>query len=278
MKPMASEEKIPAEVIDQIWSEYLNTGALPDFIHVPWYQTKRIRSFYHYLPNNPRCRLCHTPFKGIGGAVMRTIFGLAPSRMNPLVCNQCDQFIQKYKGGAEVELTVLFADVRGSTHMAENMNPTEFSRLINRFYNAATKVLYTSNAMVEKLIGDAVTGFFTPGFSGFNHALLAVNAAREILHATGHHDRSGPWIPVGIGVHTGLAYVGAVVSDSGLTDIAVFGDTANTGARLAAQASAGEIHVSQATAQSAGLDPSGVDIRHQTVKGRSEPIDVWVLS
>jgi len=198
--------------------------------------------------------------------------------LNPQVCNQCERFIQQHKGGAEVELSILFADVRGSTHLAESMNPTEFSRLINRFYNEATHILFGANAMVEKLIGDAVTGFFTPGFSGPDHARVAVEAAREILHVTDHHLPAGPWIPVGIGIHTGLAYVGAVVSDTGVSDIAVFGDTANTGARLAAQAGAGEIHVSQATAQSAGLDPSGVEIRRQTVKGRTEPIEVWVLA
>jgi adenylate cyclase len=212
------------------------------------------------------------------GAVMRQLFGYVPSRLNPTVCNVCDQFIQKFKGGAEVELSILFADVRGSTHLAESMNPTEFSRLINRFYNAATNVLYKTNALVEKLIGDAVTGFYTPGFSGSDHAQVAVQAAREILHVTGHHHPAGPWIPVGIGVHTGSAYVRAVDSDTGSADIAVFGDTANIGARLAGQASAGEIHISQATAQAAGLDSSGADIRRQMIKGRTEPIDVWVLS
>jgi len=275
---MATDRKISPEVIDKIWGEYLTTGELPDFVNVPWYQTKRARSYYRYLPDNPRCRLCRSPFKGIGGAVMRQLFGFVPSRLNPQVCNQCERFIQQYKGGAEVELSILFADVRGSTHLAESMNPTEFSRLINRFYNSATNILFQTNAMVEKLIGDAVTGFYTPGFSGPDHAQVAVSAAREILHVTGHHDPSGPWIPVGIGVHTGSAYVGAVVSDTEVTDIAVFGDTANIGARLAAQAGAGEIHISQATAQAAGLDPSGVEIRHQTIKGRTEPIDVWVLS
>jgi adenylate cyclase len=266
------------EVVDQIWSEYLTTGELPDAMHIPWYQTRRVRSLYRHLPDNPRCRFCYTPFKGIGGALMRQMFGFAPSRLNPQVCNQCERFIQEHKGGAEVELSILFADVRGSTHLAETMNPTEFSRLINRFYNEATHILYGANAMVEKLIGDAVTGFFTPGFSGPDHARVAVEAAQEILHVTGHHHPSGPWVPVGIGIHTGLAYVGATVSDTGVSDIAVFGDTANTGARLAAQAGAGEIHVSQATAQAAGLDASGVEIRRQTVKGRSEPIEVWVLS
>lgn len=209
---------------------------------------------------------------------MRQIFGFAPSRMNPNVCNQCEAFIQRYNGGAEVELTILFADVRGSTQLAEKMSPTDFSRLINRFYHSATKVLYDTSAMVEKLIGDAVTGFYTPGIAGVDHARVAISAAQAILHVTGHHNPGGPWIPVGIGVHTGLAYVGVVSADNGSPDVAVFGDTPNIGARLASQAGTGEIHVSQFAAEAAGLASEGAEIRTQTLKGKAEPVDVWVLS
>jgi adenylate cyclase len=276
--PMPNHEKLNSNIINDIWSTYLNTGEVPDSIQLPWYRHKRFRDLFHHLPDNPRCRICHSPFEGFGGAIMRHILGIVPSKLNPQLCNECETFAQRFKGGAEIEISILFADVRGSTHLAEQMNPTEFSGLINRFYKAATKVLFDSNAMVEKLIGDEVTGFFTAGISGPDHARLAVNAAREILRVTGYHSAAGPWIPLGIGVHTGLAYVGSVNADSGVADIAVLGDTPNLGARLAALAGPGEIYVSQATAKAAGLELTGADIRHQNVRGRSEPIDIWVLS
>ncbi len=275
---MQPDEKMKPEVISDIWRSYLNNGHVPDFIELPWYRHKRFRGVFHHLPDNPRCRICHAPFKGVGGAMMRHLFGIMPSKLNPQLCNDCVVFAEHFRGGAEVELSILFADVRGSTTLAEQMNPTEFSAVINRFYNAATKVLFDSNGMVEKLIGDAVTGFFTTGISGKDHARLAVNAAREILRVTGHGSPSGPWIEVGIGVHTGMAYVGTVTADSGVADIAVLGDTPNIGARLAALAGPGEIYISQAAAQAAGVDPAGVEIRRQNVKGRSEPVDIWVLS
>jgi len=275
---MPPDEKLNSEVANDIWRTYLTTGRVPDFIELPWYRHKLLRGFFHHLPDNPRCRICHSPFKGLGGAVMRHFFGIVSSKLNPQLCNECETFAQHYRGGAEIELSILFADIRGSTRLAEQMNPTDFSGIINRFYNAATKVLFDSNAMVEKLVGDAVTGFYTTGISGADHARLAVGAAREILRVTGHHSSSAPWIQVGIGIHTGLAYVGTVNADAGVTDIAVLGDTANIGARLAALAGPGEIYVSQITAQAAGIDPSGVEIRRQNVKGRSEPIDIWVLT
>jgi adenylate cyclase len=275
---MAGHERYSPETVTEVWRTYLNTGDLPDNVPVPWYLSRRLRAIYSRMPQNPRCRLCAYPFKGVGGAVMRHILGVVPSRLNPQICNHCEQFAERYNGGAEVEISILFADVRGSTTLAESMNPTEFSRLINRFYSAATGVLFTCNGMVEKLIGDAVTGFFTSGLAGPNHPRAAVEAAREILRVTGHDRPEGPWIQVGIGVHTGTAYVGAVTSERGSTDIAVLGDAANVGARLAALAAPGEIHISRPTAQAAGLSPEGVEIRHQALKGRSEPVEVWVLS
>jgi adenylate cyclase len=268
---VAAEEERKNGMIDEAWRIYLTTGDVPDFVGAPWYHAKRLRPLFRHLPADPRCRLCYYPFEGIGGVMMRHVFGVVPSKLNPHLCNLCEEFAEKYKGGAEIELTILFADVRGSTHLAETMKPKEFSQLINRFYNATTKILFDSGALVEKLIGDEVTGFYTPGFSGLDHARVAVEAARAIQTAT------GPWIPVGIGVHTGLAYVGSVNSDSGVTNIAVLGDTANTGARLASAAGAGEALISQATAAAAGLEPSGMEMRRLELKGRSEPIEVWVL-
>ncbi len=274
---MQPEGKVNQEVISEIWRSYLVNGQVPDFVQLPWHRHRRFRGLFHHLPDNPRCRICHSPFSGVGGAVMKHVLGIVPSRLNPQLCNDCERFAQYFNGGAEVELSILFADVRGSTTLAEQMKPAEFSGIINRFYHDATDVLFDNGAMVEKLAGDAVTGFFTTGISGADHARLAVKAAREILRVTGHQDPGGPWVPVGIGVHTGVAYVGAVNAGGGVTDIAVLGDTPNTGARLAALAGTGEIYVSQAAAQQAGLDRSGCQVLHQTVKGRSEPVDIWVI-
>jgi len=208
---------------------------------------------------------------------MRGIFNIRSSKMNPGLCNICEQFASQFKGGTEIDLTIIFADVRGSTQLAEKMNPTEFSQLINRFFHVTTRILYANNALVEKMIGDAVTGFFTSGFSKGGHAKTAISAARQIIHATEPPHGSTPWVPVGIGIHTGRAYVGAVDTEASESDIVVMGDTANTGARIAAAASSSEILISQVTAREAGLDTVGLELRHLELKGRSQPVDVWVL-
>lgn len=220
--------------------------------------------------------MCHYPFEGVGGLIARTVAGIKPSKMNPQLCNICERFAQANHGGAEIELSMLFTDVRGSTSIAENMSPLEFSKLINRFYQAATRVLYQSGAMVEKMIGDEVTGLFVPGIAGKDHARKAVDAARAILLATGHADPGGPWIAVGAGVHTGIAYVGSVDSE-GTTDITALGDSVNTAARLASQAGPGEVIVSDISIQAAGLATVDLPARHLQLKGRTEPVNAWVI-
>ena len=83
-----------------------------------------------HLPSEPRCRLCKAPYGGIGGRVMRR-FGYGPSRKNPSLCNTC--FEEAPMGGVEMEIGVLFADVRGFTSLAETMAPTGVADLLNRF-------------------------------------------------------------------------------------------------------------------------------------------------
>jgi adenylate cyclase len=271
-----SEQQENHPLAEKMWRTYMTTGEVPDFAEPVWFEAKVLRPLARLLPKEPRCRVCLYPFEGIGGALVRSTFGLTPSKLNPQLCNVCDRAANKYRGGAEIELTMLFADVRGSTGLADGMNPTEYGQLIDRFYRETTKVLFRKNGMVEKLIGDEVTGFFVPGFSGEDHSRVAVEAGEEILLATGHRNPDGPWVPVGVGVHTGIAFVGAVSSAGGSADITVLGDTANAAAHIASQAGTGELILSEATRTAAGIVSTGMESRNLVLKSRKEPMDVWV--
>lgn len=263
--------------IELVWRSYLTTGTIPDFAEPFWYESRHLRPIARILPSEPRCRVCYYPFHGLGGKLVQTLFNLKPSKMNPHLCNVCENFASKFQGGAEIELTMLFADVRGSSALAEKMSPTSFSKLIDRFYRVTTRVLYRANALVEKLIGDEVSGLFVPGFARPNHAQVAINAARSILHETGHGGDSEPWVPVGIGVHTGTAFVGSVSTDSGQADITALGESVNTAARLASVAGPGEVVISEDSMFMSGFNKEGLETRRLELKGRSEPIDAWVI-
>jgi adenylate cyclase len=184
----------------------------------------------------------------------------------------------QYPGGAEVELTMLFADVRGSTRLAERMSAADFSRLMDRFYKAATVVLIRTDAFIDKLVGDEVIGLYLPLFSGPNHARIAIGAAQELLHITGHKDKDGPWLPIGIGLHTGVAYVGVVSGAEGtVEDVTALGDNVNITARLASSAGPGEALISDAAYSNAGMDLGKLERRQLELKGKSAAVDVHVL-
>ncbi|UCF27169.1 MAG: adenylate/guanylate cyclase domain-containing protein [Chloroflexota bacterium] len=263
------EKPLPDEVVEEYWRTYLTKGENES--------ERRLRQLFKYLPGTPRCKNCYAPFHGAGSIVAKSFFGKQPSKLNPQLCNICERFASQYQGGAEIELSLLFADVRGSTTMAETMNPTEYSQLINRFYTTSTEVMVHTDALIDKIIGDQVAGMYVPGIAGQDHPRRAIEAAKKILEETGHKSSEGPWIQLGIGVHTGTAFVGSLGSEQGITDITVLGDAANTAARLSTNAGVGEILVSDATYSYAGLDLGELEQRQLELKGKSEPFLVWVI-
>jgi len=162
--------------------------------------------------------------------------------------------------------------------MAEGMSPSKFSQLMNRFYAATTDVLVKSDALIDKLVGDEVIGLYLPGWAGSKHAALAVQAAQDLLRATGHGEPDGPWLPVGVGVHMGVAYVGTVSGTEGtVANLTALGDAVNTTARLASNAAAGEVLITETAYAAAGLNLEDLERRQLELKGKSELVHVRVI-
>jgi adenylate cyclase len=231
------------------------------------------RNWLRMIPSSPRCKLCAAPFAGLGAPVMR-MMNRGRWEKSPSICGYCFKQLERARGGAEIELTLLFADVRGSTTLAETMGAGEFRRLLDRFYHEATRVLLAHDAVIDKYVGDEVVALFIPALNGTAHARAAIEASQDLLRATGHGDGNTPWLPLGVGIHTGEAYVGTV-GDT-VTDFTALGDSVNVTARLASSAGPGEILVSAVTAAAAELDPS-LEGRNLTLRGRAQSLDVKVL-
>jgi adenylate cyclase len=255
----------PSSDDEAFWREYLTRGDAME---------RRARRVLRLLPHGPRCKLCAAPFAGSGAVVMRAI-GKRPALKNPTVCNSCFDFMEKRHGGAEIDGSYLFADIRGSTTLAEQMPPEAFRQLIDRFFAVTAQVVFDSDGGVDKFVGDEIVAFFFPLMSGPRYAAAAVRAATGILQATGHQDPGGPWVPVGVGVATGPAWVGAV-GDEKRTDLTALGDNVNIAARLGGAARAGEVLMTAETALAAGLDV-GLERRRLELKGKSAPTDVVSL-
>ena len=250
--------------VDEMWEQML-TGSYP--------RLHGMRRMWGALPSPPRCKLCNAPFRGPGGLLMRAI-RYGPSPLNRRLCKWCTRAIHKHPGGAEIDVSVLFADIRGSTAMAEQMAPEEFSRLLARFYGTAAEVIDDRDGIVDKFVGDATVALFIPGFAGSEHTAAAIAAARDLLERTGNYGLE-PWAPLGIGVHTGRSFVGSV-GEGDAKDFTALGDTVNTTARLTDQAGGGEILISADAATAGGLDTSGLERRTLQLRGRDQSVDVWV--
>ena len=261
---MSADERPPSGD-EAFWREYLTRGDAME---------RRARRVLKFLPHGPRCKLCAAPFAGPTAPVMRAM-GKRPAFKNPSVCSACFDFIEQHHGGAVIDGSYLFADIRGSTSIAEGMAAADFRALIDRFYKVASQVVFDHDGGVDKFVGDEIVAFYFPLMSGPRYAAAAVTTATALLHATGHDDAGGPWVPVGVGVATGPAWVGAV-GDERHTDLTALGDNVNIAARLGAAARAGEVLLTVETALAAGVDPA-LERRSLDLKGKSTATEVVSL-
>lgn len=229
------------------------------------------RRFWRHVPSAPRCKVCSSPFGGIGGRVFRHA-GFAPSRKNPNLCARCCD--QMPVGGAEVDVAVLFADVRGSTSLGEGSTPAEFAQLLNRFYAVATEVILRHDGLIDKLIGDEAMALFIPGVAGAEYRSRALDAARDLFGAVGYGAPGGSWLAVGVGLNAGPAFVGNV--GSAVVDFTALGDAVNVAGRLQSSAKAGELVVAADLLDGLGELLPGAERREIDLRGRANPVPALV--
>lgn len=222
-----------------------------------------------------RCRLCYAGFDGFTAPALRLI-GRGPWRRNPHMCEKCETVFAEHRGGTEIDIAVVYADVRGSTQLAATMTPSEFAALMQRFFRAATAVFNSSDAVVDKMVGDEVIALYLPGIVGADYRGRAIKAGLDLLRATGHADPQGPWLPIGVGVHEGKAFVGSIGVEGGNYQFTALGDAMNFGARLVAAAGRGEMVMSAAVAQ--GMpDGLAAERRSLELKGYPQAVDTHVV-
>ena len=237
---------------------------------------RSIRRVWQRLPAAPRCKVCASPTHGIGGAVARLMWH-GPMRDNPLLCKACFGQLSKSPGGAEVEISVLFADVRGSTGLAERISAGAFRSLIQAYYRTAAVAIDDNGGIVDKFLGDGVMALFIPVITGENHAARAIDGGRALLRAIDADGLTRKGLQVGAGIHAGTAFVG-VVGGGEKIDFTALGDTVNVAARLGSVAGPGELLVSDEAWARAGLSvaaPSPLR-REIEVAGRTGSLGVVV--
>lgn len=139
-------------------------------------------------------------------------------------------------------------------------------------------MLVKADAFIDKFVGDEVLGIFFPAFAGSQPARHAVIAAHEMLRATGHGTAAGPWLPIGVGVHTGVAYFGTVAGvDGSISDVTALGESVNVASRIVSSAAAGEALISEVAYERAGVDIDHLERRELEVRGRGAAMSVYVV-
>ena len=198
--------------------------------------------------------------------------------VSPAVINQLDPNSLQL-GGRRVEITTLFADIRGFTSYSEQVEPEELVKTLNDYLAAAAEAILNEVGTVDKFLGDAVMAWFNAPIPQPDHTLRAVRSALAIRDAvTSLHQRSqsGFQFSFGIGVHVGDAVLGLIGTQSRMEYTAI-GDSVNTAKRIQENAKAGQILLSQEAyekVREAVRVEQGEPIH---AKGKRHPIVVYQL-
>lgn len=179
----------------------------------------------------------------------------------------------------ELEVTVLFSDIRGFSTMAERLSAREIAEIVGRHLTAMAEIVDEHGGMIDKFQGDAVMAVFGAPDPIPDHAERALRCAVAMqrrqaeLNVAGWGSASVDGLHVGIGLNTGRVIAGAI-GGGGRLEYTVIGDAVNVAQRLQTEAEAGEIVASANTVGAADrVDAEPIGLRH--VKGREEAVDVF---
>ncbi|HEY7400635.1 MAG TPA: adenylate/guanylate cyclase domain-containing protein [Actinomycetota bacterium] len=179
----------------------------------------------------------------------------------------------------ELEVTVLFSDIRGFSTIAERLSAREIADVVGRHLRAMAEVVIDHGGTIDKFQGDAVMAIFGAPDPLVDHAARALRCAIEMqrrqaaLNAQGWGTDAVPEMGVGIGLNTGVVVAGAI-GGGGRLEYTVIGDAVNVAQRVQSEAEAGEIVAAATTIAAAPDIPcEAIGLRH--VKGREEPVEVF---
>jgi class 3 adenylate cyclase len=185
-------------------------------------------------------------------------------------------------GGMEREVTILFCDIRGFTHLSEGMKAQGVVTLLHEIFQLVSDRILEQGGSIDKFIGDSVMAYFGAPVEQPDHALRAVRTAIEIVKALEERNQSAREsgdpsivpVEVGIGIHTGVVIVGNIGSDR-RTDFTAIGDPVNVAHRLEKLARPGEILVSEAVQRVVRAEQRMRFEGERQLSGREEPVHVY---
>jgi adenylate cyclase len=221
------------------------------------------------------------PLRGPWSVPFR-LFGLRPSRMNPNTCTLCELMFTRVMRARNitVDVTVMFADLRGYTALSRQTSADGMSHMLDSFYDECAAAIWHHDGLLNKTIGDAVMAIFNFPIRQDDHAAQALRAARVIQdrcrmlrEAALQTGDEAPVIDVGIGIDSGAVRFGEF--GRSVRELTAIGNVVNTAARAQGAAAPGEILLTRAARDRVAslLDaPVG---RAYDLKGFAQPVELF---
>ena len=225
------------------------------------------------------------PLRGPASIPFR-IFGIRPSRMNPNTCTICELMFTRVMKARKitVDVSVLFADLRGYTTLSQSLSADTVSSILDIFYDECAAAIWEFDGLLNKTIGDAIMAIFNFPIRHHDHAERAVLVAREIqrrYHArreflvAEHAGLAGIELGVGIGIDSGEASFGEFGRSH--RDLTAIGTVVNTAARAQSAAQAGQILVTRNVSERAQNQTARSESREYQLKGFDKPIELYTV-
>jgi adenylate cyclase len=180
-------------------------------------------------------------------------------------------------GGKKVEVTCLFADIRGFTSYSETQTPEDLVAVLNRYLAAAADAVLAHEGTVDKFLGDAVMAWYNAPLPQSDHTLRAVKTALAIREAIEKLHKELPkkdHLDFGVGIHYGEALVGWIGTEKRLEYTAI-GNSVNTTKRIQENASKNQILMSRDAYERVKNQINAKPYAPLTVKGKTQPIEVY---
>jgi class 3 adenylate cyclase len=218
-------------------------------------------------------------------AVPLRLFGIKRSNMNPDICTICELMFETVmrRRNVEVDLTILFADLRGYTTLSQGLDQDGIRDVLDFFYDECAAAIWDEDGLFNKALGDGVMAIFNFPLAHSDHARRAVRAARQIQLRCS--ERCKPMVArlgldpldlgVGIGLHTGLTAFGEF--GRAHRDLTAVGSVVNLAARLQSAAAAGEIVVTREVLERLGGETQPKSARDCVLKGFAEPVTGFLM-
>jgi len=188
---------------------------------------------------------------------------------------------QMRPGGQRRDLTVMFADIRGFTSLAEGMDPDALANMLSEYFTEMVDIIFEHGGTLDKFMGDAVMALWGAPLArqgDHRRALEAAVAMQQAVQELNEAWRGSgrPPLGIGIGINYGEAFAGNIGSQRRL-EYTVIGDTVNVASRLCSKAAAGQIVISDTFYRMLDRPPQVARIDAITLRGRAQPMDLYLV-